>query len=99
MRSIVLALGQRPWLVTVAPLLITAATAAWTAVVSPHSEYGDNWAVYPVLAAFLGVLALHVILIVRGPKRVALLVYAIAHVLFWLPFGIYCLMRISKDSF
>jgi hypothetical protein len=54
--------------------------------------------VAPVVAAFLGVLVLHVILISRGPDRFLVVAYAVAHIGFWLPCGLYCLMRISKDS-
>ena len=86
------------WTLTAAPLAVTVAVAIWTLVVSPHTRYGDNWAVYPVLIAFLGVLGLHAFLLVRGPYRGALAVYALVHLGLWVPFGLWCLMRISKDS-
>src|SRR6266508_2983313 len=87
-----------PWPFLAAPVIVTVLVMIWTLVVSPHSQYGDNWAVYPVLLAFLLVLGLHGMLVVRSPLRLAMVVYALLHLAFWVPFGIWCMMRISKDS-
>ena len=82
----------------VGPLIVTALVMIWTVLVSPFTQYGDDWAVYPVLLAFLVVLGLHVILVVRRPPRLTMIAYAALHLAFWVPFGIWCLMSISKDS-
>ena len=87
-----------PWPILAAPVIVTVLVMVWTLVVSPHSQYGDDWAVYPVVLAFLIVLGLHGMLLVRSPLRLAMVVYAVLHLVFWVPFGIWCLMRISKDS-
>ena len=71
-----------PWALAVGPLGATAAVALWTAMVSPHTRYGDNWAVYPVLVAFLGVLGIHALLLVRSRFRIAMGAYAIVHIAF-----------------
>jgi hypothetical protein len=80
------------------PLAITVVIALWTALASRYSEYGDSWAVLPVLVAGAVVLVWHLGLVVRGPGRGVLIAYAVAHLAFWLPFGVFCLMKISKDS-
>jgi hypothetical protein len=87
--------GFTPLLV---PLAITVVVALWTILVSPHSKYGDSWAVIPVLVAFAIVLLWHVGLRVKGPGRGVLMAYGVAHLAFWVPFGLFCLMKISKDS-
>ena len=87
-----------PWALALAPLAVTTGVAIWTAIISPHTQYGDNWAVYPVPIAFLVVLGLHGLLLVRSPLRIAMAAYALVHVVVWVPFGLWCMMRISKDS-
>ena len=84
------------WLLV--PLALTLLVGIWTAVVSPHTKYGDSWAVIPVLLALVVVLLWHIWLIARGPGRGVLVAYGIAHLAFWVPFGFLCLMKISKDS-
>ena len=84
------------WLLV--PVAITLLVGIWTAVVSPYTEYGDSWAVIPVLGALAVVLLWHVWLVVRGPGRGVLIAYGVAHGAFWIPFGVGCLMKISKDS-
>ena len=81
------------WLLV--PLAITLLVGIWTAVVSPYTKYGDSWAVIRVLAALVVVLLW---LIVSGPGRGVLIAYGVAHLAFWVPFGLLCLMKISKDS-
>jgi hypothetical protein len=104
--AVVIGLGVYAWTrpplpnlaMLLVPLAITLAIALWTALVSPYSEYGDSWAVLPVLGAFVLVLLWHVGLIVKGPGRGVLIAYGVAHLAFWMPFGWFCMMRISKDS-
>jgi hypothetical protein len=84
------------WLV--GPVAITLLVAIWTMVVSPYTQYGDSWAVVPVLGALAVVVLWHAGLIVTGPGRGVLIAYGVAHLAFWVPFGLLCLMKISKDS-
>ena len=75
------------WLLV--PVAITLLVGTWTTVVSPYTEYGDSWAVIPVLGALVVVLLWHVWLAVRGPGRGVLIAYGVAHLAFWFPFGIW----------
>ncbi len=79
--------------------MVTVLAGVWTVLVAPHSQYGDRWALLPILVAFLLVIAWHVWLVVVGPLRGTKIVYAALHILLWVPFGMLCLMEISKDSF
>jgi hypothetical protein len=53
--------------------------AAWAILVSPYSEYGDNWAVFPVLASALLIIVAHVTLVVCYKPRWAYMLYALLH--------------------
>jgi hypothetical protein len=104
--ALVIGLGiyawTRPSLPGFAPLLvppgITVLVVLWTILVSLYSKYGHSWAVVPVLVAFAVILLWHVGLILKGPGRGVLMAYGVAHLAFWVPFGLFCLMKISKDS-
>jgi hypothetical protein len=80
------------------PLIFTGVLFLWTWIVSPYSEYGDNWAVIPAVVLFFAVIGWHVALIITQEQKSILAVYAVLHVgLLFYPW-IYCLTSISKDS-
>jgi hypothetical protein len=85
-------------LLYVTPLIFTGVLFLWTWVVSPYSEYGDNWAVVPAIILFIAVIGWHVGLIITQRQKFLLAAYAVAHVALLFYPWIYCLMRISKDS-
>lgn len=89
---------DREKMVLAAPMGFTLVAAIWTAVVTPYSKYGDDWAILPFMGIFLVVLVWHVALTIRGPERRFLVLYGLLHLAFWFPFGLFCLMKISKDS-
>ncbi len=80
------------------PLILSGFLILWTLLVSPHSKYGDNWAIMPALAIYPAVIILHVILFFKRPSKGAMIAYGLAHcaVLFFV--WLWCLMSISKDS-
>jgi hypothetical protein len=80
------------------PLIFTGVLFLWTWIVSPYSEYGDNWAVIPAIVLFFAVIVWHVALIITQQQRFFLAAYAVVHVALLFYPWIYCLMRISKDS-
>ncbi len=85
-------------LLDIVPLIFTGLLVLWTWIVSPHSKYGDNWAVYPALALFVAAVLWHAGLIMTQNRRTPYTIYALTHVTLLIPILLYCLMRISKDS-
>jgi len=51
------------------PLILSGFLILWTLLVSPHSKYGDNWAIMPALAIYPAVIILHVILFFKRPSK------------------------------
>ena len=70
----------------------------WTVIVSPFSKYGDYWALLPALFVFPAVLAIHIVMIVKGDWQSKLIWYGVGHVALLFAIWIFCLMLISKDS-
>ena len=94
-----LAFASTPWRILVAPVLVTIALVVWTTAVSPHSVYGETWAIAPALLALPIALIWRVALIVsRGGHRRAAALIAVCHLVLLAPIWIWSLMAISKDS-
>jgi hypothetical protein len=88
-----------PWRRLLAPVSVTIALIVWTVFVSPHSVYGDSWAIVPALLAVPTALIWHVTIVIlgRGYRRGAVFV-ALCHVTFLVPIWFWSLTLISKDS-
>ena len=86
--------------ICIGPLAVTLITIIFAVAVSPHTSYGDAWAVYPVVIAYLSILVWHVLLIIKPIcfSRLLSVIYALSHL--GAGFGVYifALMKISKDS-
>jgi hypothetical protein len=80
------------------PLFLSAFLVLWTLLVSPHSKYGEYWAIGPALLVFPLVVFMHVILLIKGDWRPSLIVYGIVHASLLFVIWVLCLMLISKDS-
>ncbi|OHX33996.1 hypothetical protein BJL95_05745 [Methylomonas sp. LWB] len=82
-----------------APALFSVVLVVWTAGVYPFSAYGDNWAIWPAIIIFPVVVIWHGALVFksRGNRKLAFLA-ALAHLGFFVPGWLLCLMLISKDS-
>jgi peptidoglycan/LPS O-acetylase OafA/YrhL len=80
------------------PLGVTALLVLWTMLVSPHSKYGDSWAIGPALFALPLVVGLHVLLAYKAQRRNSFVAYGLVHCALFFVIWIYCLMAISKDS-
>lgn len=80
------------------PIGLNLLLISWTVVVSPYSEYGDNWAIYPVILIFLIIIALHCFLIFTEKAKINFILYAVIHIGISFIILMYCLMKISKDS-
>jgi hypothetical protein len=83
--------------VLLAPIGLTLLLVAWTAMTYNYSKYG-SWYVYPALIIPLPVLLGHVLLILTRTPRRPYVLYAVIHLLIFVPLWIGCLMLISKDS-
>jgi len=84
--------------VAYAPLGVTALLIVWTILVSPHSKYGDSWAIDPALASLPLVVGLHVLVAYQARWKGAFIAYGFLHCAVFGLIWIYCLMVISKDS-
>ena len=76
---------------------MTAFLVAWTLIVSPHSGFGDKWAIWPANLAASIIVIWHMALSVRYPGWRSALVAA-AHILLVAPVWLVCVMSISKDG-
>ena len=81
-----------------APLAVTVSLILWTVLVSPHSKYGDMWAIGPALLTLPLVIASHVYLAYKARWSHRVLLYGVAHCALFAAIWITCLMVISKDS-
>lgn len=81
------------------PVGLTILLIIWTILVSPYSKYGDNWAIYPAVIVLPFAVIWHVYLIFTQQPRSGFILYAIGHIALLFFIWIYCLMKISKDSF
>lgn len=86
--------------VSTGPLFVTFGMLLWAVTLSPHTEYGDNWAVYPLLIAYFFAVAWHVFLIIRDGKtgRLQHVLYAVIHIVIATGVLMWSLMKISKDA-
>jgi uncharacterized membrane protein len=80
------------------PLGITVLLVVWAVLVSPHSKYGDSWAIVPALLTLPLVVGVHVVLAYKAQSRKDFVAYALLHCALFFLIWIYCLMAISKDS-
>jgi hypothetical protein len=80
------------------PLVLSAFLICWTLLVSPHTKYGDTWALIPILLVILAVIAVHVGLLVKSGWTVGLVVYGLLHIAFVFALAFWSLTLISKDS-
>lgn len=85
-------------LLAYAPIGVTAVLVIWTLLISPHSKYGDSWAIDPALIALPVVVGLHVLLAYKSRWRSGFIAYGLLHGTIFAVIWIYCLMMISKDS-
>jgi hypothetical protein len=84
---------------TYCPIGLTFALIVWTAIVSPYSKDGDNWAVIPALSVFPIATAVHILLIaIKKGSKIKLIGYAVIHMGLLFFITLRCLMIISKDS-
>jgi len=80
------------------PVLLSVSLICWTLFVSPHTRYGDNWALVPIPVVFISVIAIHVGLIVKRGRTAGLVAYALLHIAFVTAVTFWSLTLISKDS-
>ena len=85
-------------LITSAPIVYTVLMIGWTVAVSPHTAYGDNWALLPIFGLFLISALWHIGLVVVRRPRWLFFLYGLVHLSLLFPIAIVCLMKISKDS-
>jgi hypothetical protein len=83
---------------SVGPALLTLLLVIWTVAVSPFSQYGDKWAIYPPMALLPLAIVWHVYQIVSFPQKWKYILFAAVHLPLMLLILIYCMFRISKDS-
>ena len=80
------------------PLVVTVLLVAWTAVVTPFTRPGDDWAVYPAFFLLPVVIGLHVYLVTVLRPKWPLVGYAVVHSLAFFAVWTVCLMLISKEG-
>jgi hypothetical protein len=85
-------------LLAYAPLSVAALLVLWTLYVSPHSKYGDSWAIDPALVALPLVVGLHLLLAYKSRWRSRFIAYGILHCAIFSYIWIWCLTMISTDS-
>ena len=85
-------------LIQYVPVILTVTLILWTIAVSPHSKYGDNWAIYPAVFILPIVIFWHVGLIIAYRPRIHFFLYGLLHTLILFVIWMICIMRISKDS-
>ena len=81
-----------------AAVYLTVFLIAWTAIVYPHSEYGDNWAILPAVAVLPSVVVAHIYAILNVQTKLVAVLCGVIYVLALFPIWVVCLMLISKDS-
>jgi hypothetical protein len=99
-----LAMPER--MLALVPIVFTILLVIWTAIVSPFSKYGDNWAIMPAVALAPVIIAWHLSLLgIRlgnWTRRRDILsfygIYGVVHLSVFAGIWLWCLMRISKDS-
>ncbi len=89
-----------PLAVLLSPIACSLLVFLWAFVISPYTQYGNNWAIYPVLLAAFVIIGLHVFLVVlpRNIARWKLVIYGICHLTLFSQILLFALMLISKDG-
>ena len=89
----------RPRLFT--PVGLTLLVLLWTFVVSRFTQYGDNWAIYPVIVVALIITGWHIFLIAKPilVSSLFMIIYGLLHMAAFAYVFMASLMLISKDSF
>jgi hypothetical protein len=80
------------------PVLLSLSLICWTLFVSPHTRYGDSWALVPIPVVLISVVAIHVGLIIKRGRTAGLVTYALLHIAFVIAVTFWSLTLISKDS-
>ena len=80
------------------PVALTVLLILWTALVSPHSKYGDYWAIVPALVVLPLAVIAHVFFVFIYPPKLPMVIYGIAHTAILAVIWMRSLMHISKDS-
>lgn len=80
------------------PLLLTAALALWTVIVSPYSEYGDYWAIVPAFVVFPATIIYHFYALLKVKYPYFYLIFSALHLYVQFYVWLIALFRISKDS-
>jgi hypothetical protein len=80
------------------PILLTLLLIIWTILVSPYSQYGDNWAIYPPMALLPLAVVWHVYQIVSFKPKWPYVVFFLVHIPAMFVILLYCMFQISKDS-
>jgi len=95
-------------IISLIPIFVTFFLVIWTISVSPYSEYGDMWAIYPAVLVLPFVFWWHIFLCFKRQEINSLfsrvewssmyMGYGIIHLLILFPVWLYCMTLISKDS-
>lgn len=80
------------------PIICSIGMIAWTEIISDFSNYGDTWAILPILFTFLVIIILHVTILINKSWGPSYIIFAVVHIPISFMIGIYCFSRISKDS-
>lgn len=80
------------------PIIPTVLLICWTLLISPHTKYGDNWALVPVLLAFISVIAIHVWIMITRGRSVGIVLYSVLDVFVTSGVCLWALTLITKDS-
>ena len=82
------------------PVLLSILVLIWSLSISPYTQYGDNWAIYPVIIFGIIIIGWHIFLILNKSilKRTYAIAYGLIHIAIFAYLFMYSLMVISKDS-
>jgi hypothetical protein len=84
-------------IVTVFPVLFTVFLLVWWVLIEKYSYYG-SWYVNPALAILPLVLLWHVGVMIWKSQRTPMVMFALIHLVFFIPIWFYCVMSLSRDS-
>jgi hypothetical protein len=80
------------------PPVLSGLLIVWTLYISPHTKYGDTWALVPVPFVFVSIVLIHLRLLIKGQWRSGLWAYALLNIAFLFMVSLWSLTLISKDS-
>lgn len=80
------------------PPIVTLTMLIWTGVLYRHTKYEDYWASYPLVAAFLLTVCLHIWIAYKQRWELKYILYGAIHLSVAFLVCIFCLMLITKDS-